>query len=34
MGTKMKEWMIKAIYQHLKEHGHIKQMPRGQVSGI
>ncbi len=22
-GSIMKEWMIKAIYQHLKEHGHI-----------
>ena len=24
LGSIMKEWMIKAIYQHLKEHGHIK----------
>ena len=23
-GSIMKEWMIKAIYQHLKEYGHIK----------
>lgn len=22
-GSILKEWMIKAIYQHLKEHGHI-----------